>query len=126
MPDEVPRSTFDFIEQVMAKRLQRSFCLARRDERKGRLRAIIALSVELERLRAESLFATGLAEQVIEDIIEGEWGSALQLGLHFSFEDESEPIRTQEQPRWARFVEIVRTEAALAEQRAKTAPGRPD
>jgi hypothetical protein len=101
------------VEKAMTERLQRSYCLASREEREGRLRAIMALSVELTRLTAESLFATGLAAQVIEDIIEGEWGSAYKLGLHFTFDDEHEDTRSVEGPRWAKFVEIVRVERGM-------------
>ena len=72
----------------MAERLTRSYCLASKEERQGRLRAITALSAELERIKAESIFGTGLGESVVEDIIEGDWRSALTVGLHLTFESE--------------------------------------
>jgi len=118
--DDAVKSIMAIVERAMAERLQRSFCLASRDERKGRLRAVMALSAELERLQAESIFATGLAEGVIADIIEGEWGSAHNLGMHFTFETEGEHLRTEQAPRWAKFVGIVRVECALAEKRARS------
>ncbi len=124
-----------FVDQLMAlygahrlEQVARSFCLADREERKARLRAVMALSVELERIKAESIFGTGLAEGVIEDIIEGNWRAALDLGMTFTFADEREDLRVRESTRWAKFVEIVRVECALGENRAKAEPGesRPD
>ena len=108
----------EILMRTSAEKLQRSFFLAPLDERKGRLRAIMRLSVELERIKVETVFATPLGEQIIEEIIEGDWADARKLATEFRFERESERLRIEEAPRWRTFVEIVRIECAFADQRA--------
>lgn len=114
----------EILRNATESKLRASFCIASHAERKGRLRAVIGLSAELERIRAESDFATGLAEQVIEDIIEGDWRAAHELGTHFRFMGEDARLRDEEAPRWRKFVEIVSSECALAEKRARGEGGR--
>lgn len=111
----------DIAERGLKERLARSFCVVSREERQARVQTIIELSVELERIRKESIFATRLAQGVIEDVIEGDWTGALQLGFHFLFEEEIDQLRVAEAPRWAGFVEIIRVAAALAQKRAQGA-----
>lgn len=59
--------------------LLRSYVLAMKPERKARLSTIVALSVELERIKAESIYATSLHEQVIEAIIQGDWKEVAEV-----------------------------------------------
>jgi hypothetical protein len=67
----------------------RSYGLASREERDVRLRAIIELSVELERIKAVNPFGTRIAESVIQAIIEGDWKYAATLSEDItSFRDE--------------------------------------
>lgn len=106
------------------ERLARSWGVVSREERKGRLRAVMALSVELERIRAVSIFSTGLGEAVIEDIIEGDWEAASALGKHFTFESEGPATQAEYGPLWAKFVEVVTVEYLLAKKR-QTEPAGP-
>jgi hypothetical protein len=111
----------EILQRASAEKLQKTFFLASREERKGRLRAIMRLSVELERVKAETMFATALGEEVIEEIIEGDWEDALKLATEIGIEDEKWRRRTGQAPRWAVFVEIVRIECAFAAKRASGA-----
>lgn|GEM_PF-4600225 len=120
----LPPAVAEILRSATESKLRASFCIASSAERKGRLRAVIGLSVELERIRTETDFGTGLAEQVIEDIIEGDWRAAHELGTCFRFTEESAHLRDEQAPRWRKFVEIVSTECALAEKRARGEGGR--
>jgi hypothetical protein len=121
-----------FIDKLMATfedhqlvRLAQSWTMVSREERKGRLRAVIALSAELERIRAVNIFATGLAEGVIEDIIEGDWKAARDLGQHFTFDTEGPALKADYGPLWAKFVEVVNVECILAQKRQTDPPEGP-
>lgn len=95
----------------------RSWCFVSFEERNARLRLVIILSVELERIRAVNVFSTRLGEGVIEYVIEGDWKAAWQLAEHFKFEQEREELRAQYAPLWRRFVELVEVEQLLAKKR---------
>ena len=120
-----------FLDKLLARfdehqiqQLTRSYVLANKKERKGRLRAIMALSVELERIKEVSIFATSLGEGVIEDIIEGEWDSAYSVGQqHLTFKDEPKELQDRYTPLWTKFVDTLNVEYLLAEQRRKNPEG---
>jgi hypothetical protein len=50
----------------------------------------------------------------------------LSIGLHFTFESEGPEARARHAPLWAKFVEILRVEGALAEKRVRAPSERPD
>lgn len=105
------------MEAHMIEKLSRSFPVVGPEERKARLHAVMALSVELDAIRKVSIFATGLAESVLEDIIEGDWKAAERFGSHFAFRDESPELTAKYAPLWARFREILEVECLATRAR---------
>lgn len=95
------------IQRRMTEQLTRSFCLAMRDERKLRLRTVRALILEIEAIRKVNIFSTGLAETVLEEVIEGDWFMARQSVGHFNFEGEAEDLRARYTPLWQTFRELL-------------------
>jgi len=67
--------------------LSRSFHRQDRRERKRRLKYVIQLSAELDRIRREvGIFASGLAEAAIEDVLTGDWRRAKEYAGDLVFE----------------------------------------
>jgi hypothetical protein len=95
----------------------KSYALADGGERKARLSAIIALSAELERIRAINIFATALGEGAIEAVIEGDWEEVMGFWsqLDFNLESDGGLVHCS---LWARFREILHVESLLARRRA--------
>jgi len=87
---------------------QRSFVNQPRPEKKRRLNLLIRLSVELTKIREQTIVATGLAESALEDLIEGDWAMLKEWASHFSFEDEHEEVRVRYAPLYAKFAEICK------------------
>jgi hypothetical protein len=87
---------------------RRSFVNQPRPERKRRLGLLIRLSAELLKVREQTSFGTGLAEAVLEDLIEGDWKMLREWAKHFSFEDEDEEIRAKYIPIYAKFVGLCK------------------
>lgn len=114
----------DAFDKAALRRLEQCFYLADHDERKARVRAVIALSAELERIRSVDIFSTGLGESLIEDVIEGEWRGVADLAEHFTFQSESQECRDRYAPLWAKFVDTARMETRMAEARLRG--GQPD
>lgn len=113
--------------------LCRSYVLAMRPERKARLRAIMELSVELDRIKKVSIFGTGFHEQIIEEIIQGDWKQAAETN-RLMLDPES---ATDHQPGWEEhneryrklwegFRAIVMMACAEAAKRASGEMGEPD
>lgn len=109
------------------KALLRSYVLAMRDERKARLAAIIELSVELERIRKESIYGTAFHEQVIEAIIEGDWEEAARIDA-LLLKPGSIDAASDEGYRklWENFRAIVLAACADAARRAAGLTPEPD
>ncbi len=107
-------------EQSMVKRIQNSWPLIDKFERKARLSAVMKLSAELEKVKKHTIQATSLAEGVIEDIIEGEWESAAQMIEHFTFKEEHESMRSAYAVVYEDFVTTGRTVCA---EHARQTPG---
>jgi len=102
------------------ERLRRSFCIAEPMDRRHRLRTIVALSAELEKIRKVSIQATAVGERVIEAVIEGDWKDAEE-----SLGDLVMPETGEAHAKlWEGFIAIGKT--AIAESR-RLAPGvRPE
>lgn len=104
------------LEEDLAERVSRSWCLQDKAERKHRLNTIIALSTELEAIRRTSRFNSALGEAAIEAVIEGDWDDAEEWVKHFTFEDECEDVRDTYAPLWEKFRIILMT--AVADKKA--------
>lgn len=97
----------EFMQLVNAERLAASWVLQPRDECKRRIRAVIALSIELGRLQEKVTFATRLAELAIESVIEGDWERVEEWADHFTFGDEDTELRHKYAPTYAAFRELL-------------------
>jgi hypothetical protein len=113
-----------FVDKLFAKfgewrmeQVSRSWCLVSRDERKLRLRTVMALSVELDQIKKVSIFSTGLAESCIEDLIEGNWTVVSEFIGHFTFERED--VSDEMRKLWKPFVVMLRAACAEEESLAR-------
>jgi len=97
--------------------LNRSFVRQMRPERKRRLKFVILLSAELERIRREvGIFASGLAEGAIEDVLGGDWRRAMEYAKDLDFKHEGGETQEVYGPAYACF-------AALLQEAFDTRPG---
>lgn len=123
------RSLFNRMMETFAEyqwqALLRSYFLAMRPERKARLHAIMELSVELAKIKAESIQATAFGEQVIECIIEGDWKHAAEVNGYLTFEDYGERSAYY-QKLWENFRTIVMAACAEAKLREAGRTTEPD
>jgi len=106
MPDPFEFFAERFAEH-QAKRLAASWFCADRNEQRARLRLVIALAVELEKIRSVSIFATGLGEGLIEYVIEGDWDRVSDAAQGFKFKDERDETRSEYEPLWRDFVRLA-------------------
>ena len=105
--------------------LLRSYFLAMRPERKARLHAIMELSCELAKIKAESIQATAFGEMVIEAIIEGDWKRAAEINGDLTFKDHGERCAYYEKL-WENFRAIAIAACAEAAKREKGIEVEPD
>ncbi len=107
----------EFRQLGHAEKLTTAWCLQSREEQRRRLRAVIQLSIELDRIHVTTNFATRLAELAIESVIEGDWKMVEEWADHFTFGDESDDLRQTSAPTFAVFRELllqaIRTEKEL-------------
>jgi hypothetical protein len=101
----------------------RCYALADRDERKARLRTVLALASELEKIRAVSVFGTLLHEQTIEAVIEGDWRAAAEIN---GWLGESERELPHCAKAWEGFRAVVLAACAAAAEREAGRASRPD
>ena len=110
----------DSFAEHQHERLRRSYCIAAPEDRRHRLRTIIALSAELERIKKTSSYATSIGERTIEAIIEGDWKYAEDALSDAVMPEDAETHTAL----WESFIAIGKT--AVAESK-RLAPGvRPE
>ena len=110
-PGAMERKLTELYGEHMLAKFAASWCRQRRDERAARLRVVIALAVELEKIRAVSVYATGFGEAAIEAVIEGDWYMVANWTAHLTFNDDENHDRRAKYARlWAPVVEILRVE----------------
>lgn len=107
--------------ETKLKKVYESFCLVDRDERKARLNTVMALSVELHKIKEVNRFGTALGEAPIEAIIEGDWEYAATYIEHFTYKDEGEALAAEIAPLWEPYRVILQTAVAEARRR-RTSP----
>ena len=95
---------FKRLEEAYEEAFKRSWFCANRPERKHRIKYVLLLSAELERIKAQSIQATLLGQAAIEDLIEGNYREMIVLRSDLSFDDE---FRDRYVPLWARFRELL-------------------
>lgn len=98
----------EFLAQGMIEVWHRSFSNQNRQEKKRRLKYLVRLSAELEHIREQTNQSTGLAEGILEDVIEGDWKMVKVMAEHFTFEDEHPEMRDRYAPIYAKFTAICR------------------
>jgi hypothetical protein len=107
------------------KQVSRAWCLASREERKLRLRTVVALSVELHRIKQVSIFATASGEGAIEAVIEGDWKEAAGRASDLTFE--KDPIAKERHGAlWEPFILQLRAACAEEESIARLETARDD
>jgi hypothetical protein len=103
----------EFLNVNMAEKVAASWFRQERDERKRRLNFVMELSAELAKIKETTLFSTGLAENGIESVIEGDWKMVKEWADHFSFEEDygnaaqQAIIRDSHASVYARFRELL-------------------
>lgn len=102
----------------------RSWCIVSKEERKHRLKTVIALSVEVERIRSISNFYIIFGELGIEAVIKGDWDELKELSDVQTFHIESKELRTKFAPLWEKFREIANK--AIEEAKLLTLIQQPD
>lgn len=103
----------DRYEEHMHERIMRSWCMVDGEERRHRLRTVQDLSVELHQIRAVSIQATGLGEQIIGDVVEGDWKNAERMVEDLAASCGADPKL------WEGFVLLVRTASAESKRLAR-------
>jgi len=108
MPKRIVQRSLRARPTVPHAKLNASWCLATHTEREHRLQTVIALSVELEKLRETIAgLQTMLAKQAIERVIEGDWEEVEDIVALLSFEDEDEATKSVLGPLWKPFMRVA-------------------
>lgn len=94
-------------DEFYEEAFKRSWFAANRPERKHRIKYVLQLSAELERIKAQSIQATLIGQAAIEDLIEGNYREMIVLHDDLSFADEDEEFREKYVPLWIRFRELL-------------------
>lgn len=89
-------------------RYRRFFGNQAREERRRRMKYIVALSVEHDRICQQDRFATAWSEATIEAVINGDWDEVKMWTDTLEFRDEAPQIRNIAAPKFAKFVEVAR------------------
>lgn len=108
--DNFMGSGMGFMEWVRTMDLlkyERWYGTQTREERRRRMKYLIQLCAEQERLVEDDISATGLSEAVIENVIEGDWIEVKSWIEHLKFEEERGEYRSLMAKRFEKFVEIA-------------------
>lgn len=106
----------DFLAAYRLLDVQSNLLFQDLEERRRRVGLIIELGAALVEIRKQTLFAVGLAEGVIEDVVRGDWRMLREHAKMFRFEHESEDLRKTYGPIYAAF-------AAVCQKAFDTRPG---
>lgn len=96
----------EFMQLGAAERVTASWFRQERKERQRRLGFVSELCLELAKIKAVTLFSTGLAESGIEALIEGDWATVKDYAELLMFEDDP-PTRERHAALYARFSELL-------------------
>lgn len=88
-------------------RYERWYATQTKDERRRRMKHIVALAAEHQRICERDLFATMWSELCIEAVIAGDWNEVKLCIGTLKFEHEGPNIRNVAAPIFAKFVEIA-------------------
>lgn len=114
------------VEESQVKKLLSSYCMAMRPERRARMRHILELAVELDKIKQKSVFGTAFHEQCIEAIIEGDWEEVARTNA-FLAEPGCMPEHREEYVKlWENFRTLVMAACAEAKLRQAGQNVEPD
>lgn len=88
-------------------RYRRFLGLQARDERRRRMKYVVAMSVEHDRICQQDRFATFWSEACIEAVINGDWDEVKMWAESLKFKNEGPDIRNIAAPKFANFVKIA-------------------
>jgi hypothetical protein len=94
--------------EFMQTTLERSWAIQGREERRKRLECVIALSVELTKIRAVTNNATRIGASAIEAVIAGDWELANDYAGDLDYAFDGSPGAAAELDLWKPFIAIVR------------------
>lgn len=96
-----------------------SYCLQDPEEQEARVRTVMELSVELQKIKDVNIFSTSLGVAPIESIIQGDWDGAAHWVEHFTFAKEGPECAAQFGPLWERYRAVLHTAIVEARRRAQ-------
>ena len=102
------------------KRFKTSFGSQKNTEQRRRLDYIIKASVALHEIRKESIFASGLCEMAIEDIIKGDWNSLQRWAGKIPIFEVASDIKEACEVLWVPFIKIIREAIKTWPEEGKT------
>lgn len=105
--DQLTEYLAEIMRTSMAQKVMESWFRQDRNERKRRLHFVTELIFELAKIKETTTFCTGLAENGIESVIEGDWEMVKEWADHFSFDEERAEIRLSHADVYARFRELL-------------------
>lgn len=108
MLDFLPKSLAEMCEDELTRRVRQSYLVQPRVEQRRRLSYVIKLSVELDRIEKESVFATAFGMSGIEAVMEGNWEEVLWTYEHFSFAHEKKELQDRFCPLWQPYRDIIK------------------
>ena len=117
--DDAIKQMFERVGEHRLKAFMASWFMAERDDRKRRLTVVMQLSLELQKIREVSGFATRLGEAAIESVIEGDIAVMRTWAESFAFEDEDLGIRMRYEPLWRAFRRTLEAALVIAEAHGK-------
>ena len=97
----------DWMRTADILRYERWYGSQVQDERQRRMKYIVALAAEHERICERDQFATRWSEACIEAVIAGDWDEVKMWIGSLKFDHEGPNIRSAAAPKFAKFVEIA-------------------
>lgn len=104
------------------QRAQAAWHVQDQNERRARIEIVVALSVELERIKTISSFSTLVFRGAIEAVIEGDWKHVADFAEWCLFGDEIPEIRDHYVPIWEGYRTILLAACAAERERRSGKP----
>ena len=93
----------DALVAIRLQQVENSFPVLTAKEQQVRLKLVIELSVELEKIRQISIQSTAWGEMAIGDVINGNWADLPDKIDFLKFSMESEDFQKEYAPLWEKF-----------------------
>lgn len=89
-------------------RYERCLITQTREEKARRMKYLVRMAAEQERIEAQDIFATRWSQACIEAVIEGDWNAVEMWTKELTFEKEHPHIKELAARRFVKFVEIAK------------------